>query len=525
MKTKKEIWKEVNSFVNEYFEDSYGVMVTGSFVTEYFNQSSDVDIIILSGLFRKVFIDTYDYHGIKMQAIVFPVYDLKSVLSKDITNGGIYLNQINKGIIVKDKNNLFRDFKILSDSIYQHGPDDITKYDIEQYRSRITSRLEDLEGNDDFGDNLFTLIDLYPRILDLHFKANGQWAFSGKSASRFLKKNNEQFYKLFTSSIETFINNKNKKPLVDFTRQFLKSVGGEMHFFTTREYCKVEISNSLVVFISTNYPEKQNLTLENLAVKIQKFICKNVSCVEAFSYIYPDKRIYKSGLYLIFYAEKEKINEEILPLIEAFHIDLSNSQYQGFAQNFYYPYINNPLDVFGEESIQKEVIHFVNKVKDHKEENAELYMCKVLNQILHISFFTDKETRYSFAKFCYNVLESSNNSLYITKRIKDYYHKNRLETNKLLYKKIESTINDINLNEHSWIRESVTELTKKYDNDIIYSTNFSQEGLLNDSRLKGHVSFCIFMINLVEITLNSVVCNNNSKLFVVYSILKKVNNE
>lgn len=524
-KSKNEIWDIIHFFVNEYFTDAYGIMVTGSFVTEFFNKSSDIDIIILSGLFRKIYIDTYDYHGVKIQAIVFPVFDLNSVIKRDIENGGIYLNQIYKGQIIKDRNNLFRDFKMYSDAIYEHGPNSITKYTIDQGRAKITTRLEDLEGNDNYEDNLYVILDLYPKIIDLYFKINQQWSFAGKAASRFLRKQDPSFLSSLSISLKDYIKNGNKVQVINFVKNFLQSIGGELHYFTTRENCKIDNTNSLVLFISSNYSNTMYAAFEKIANKAKTFITNHVENVEMFAYFYPDRRVYKSGLYLIFYAEKEKIENEILPLVEAFHFDLNNSQYRGFAQNFYYPYINNPLDIFGDEEVQKNIIHFINKLKSQSYEEKNIYVYYILKKILNLPFFCNKETKLSFWKFCYDILESSDNSLYLSNQIKKYYYDNKLLINEKRYLEIAYKLNSDNINELRWVEAYIKEIANLYDTDIRYITKFSLEGLSNDPYLKNHVGFCIYMINFIEVILNTFIINNNEKLFVIFAILKYIKNE
>lgn len=522
MREKEEIWEEINSFVNEYFTDAYGIMVTGSFVTEYFNETSDIDIIILSGLFRKIFIDTYNYHGIKMQAIIFPVFDLETVLRMDIENGGVYLHQIQKGIIIKDKKNIFNDFKTYADSIYAHGPGDITKYGLDIARARITTRLEDLEGNNDKGDNLFTLLDLYPKVLDLYFKANGKWAFSGKSASRFLKETDLKFYNKFTSSIMSYLKYGEKNKAITFLKEFLKNVGGEMHYFTTREYTRIEFSNSLVVFISTNYSGAMNTTLKTIAQKAKNYICQHVNGVEMFSYYYPDRRVYKSGLYLIFFADKDKINEEVLPLVEAFHINLNNSQYRGLCKNFYYPYSNNPLDVFGDTVIQRKIANLINRIRNEHYTNKEQYVFHILLHILRISFFKDKNVRYAFLKLCYNILDITDNSLYITAKANEYYSQNAIENYEHQYTEFKTKISKDHFFNLKWITSSVNELFTIYDKNIKYTTKFSIEALSDDPYLKGNISFCIFLVNLIEVILNSFYHYKSNKQFIVFAALKYI---
>lgn len=523
MKTKEEIWKDIYSFVNEYFTDAYGVMVTGSFVTEYFNEYSDIDIIILSGLFRKVYIDTFKYHGLKMQAIVFPVFDLRSVLSRDIEFGGIYLNQIQKGQIIKDKNNLFHDFKAYADAIYMQGPCNLTKYGFDQARARITTRIEDIEGNDNYEDNIFTILDLYPRVLDLYFKANAKWSFSGKSASRFLRDTDFEFYEKYLSSLNEYIRKGNKEKVLTFLKDFLQSVGGEMHYFTTREYTKVDTANCLVVFIPSNYSRQAIEPLNQIAEKAKNFICKHVDGVEMFSYIYPDRRVYSSGLYMLFFCDKDKINDEVLPLIEAFHIDLNNSNYRNFCQNFYYPYINNPLDVFGDEDMQKLIVKLVNNLRKKKNCDNDIYAYNVLRHILRISFFEDDKMRKSFLKLCYDILDVTDSTFYISKEIQKYYTENALAVHSHNYQKFAEKVSNIGDAGMAWVVSDVETISEMYDNNIKYTTKFSVESLSDDPVLKGNVSFCIFLVNFIEVILNSFLNNKNSKQFIIYSLLRSIN--
>lgn len=184
MLNKQECLHEIKSFITTYFPNSYAVMVTGSFVTEYFNETSDLDIIILSGLYRNIFIESYLYHGLKMQVIVMPVFDLDSILIKDLQNGGIYIGQLNKGKILKDTNDTLKKLQARAQTLYYHGPVPISKYQYDQLRARITTKFEDIKGNDNYEENLFTAIDLYPRIIDLFFKMNNYWSYSSKYACR-----------------------------------------------------------------------------------------------------------------------------------------------------------------------------------------------------------------------------------------------------------------------------------------------------------------------------------------------------
>lgn len=519
MKVKEQIWQEIHSFIDEYFPDSYGVMVTGSFVTEYFNETSDIDIIVLSNICRNIFMDTYNYHGIKMQAIVFPVFDLESVIKMDLRfGGGVYIGQIHKGIIIKDKHNIFRDFKIRVESIYIQGPSPISRYVFDQYRARITTRLEDIEGNDSFEENLFTMIDLYPMIINLFFQVNMLWQYTGKSASRYMKKFDAGFHSRLVASFERYLSNNDKTEVVTFIKEFVDGLGGEMHFFSTREIVESCNRDILVVFISSNNVSPQKEYYSQLAEKANDYICKHLDKVLMLSYFYPSRRVYSSGMYLIFYGDKERLNSELLPLIEMFHLDLNNSSYRNLINNFVYPYNNNPLDVFGDIAMQKCIVTIVNNIKRMDFADKEILGFKVLSQLRCIKLLKDIGAWQAFWSFCYKIMENSDNSMYMPKVLVDYYSKNRWEYNLSLYPSFyKRLLEDENNLAH--LKDEFLHIEGLYNPDNSYSFSFSKEGLLDNTFLKGNVNLCVFLINLVELILNSIIMDNKAKLFVVFAIL------
>ena len=276
---KKRILIKVKSFLTEYFPHAYGAMITGSFLTEKFNETSDVDIIILSNIFRSVCIDTYDYDGIKMQCIIFPVFDLESLIQYDLKNGGVFICQVSKGIILKDHENIFQNFKAKIQILYERGPAQISRFTLNQYRSRLTTRLEDLEGSEDFYDNTFTIIDTYHRILDAYFGIKQQWAYSGKTVSRELDRIDPLFKKELVDSLSDFFINKDHTSIVLFLNKFINLLGGPISYMSTREISDICKGNCLTVFISATTANLTNdffVNCKNVVRHAQQIICKNL---------------------------------------------------------------------------------------------------------------------------------------------------------------------------------------------------------------------------------------------------------
>jgi len=85
-KTKAAIIEKVKTFLNEFFPRNFGVLIGGSFNTEYFNDTSDIDMVILSPYSEGVFVESYFYSDLKIQAIVLSIHSLDEILYNEKVN-------------------------------------------------------------------------------------------------------------------------------------------------------------------------------------------------------------------------------------------------------------------------------------------------------------------------------------------------------------------------------------------------------------------------------------------------------
>lgn len=522
MLNKQECLHEIKSFITTYFPNSYAVMVTGSFVTEYFNETSDLDIIILSGLYRNIFIESYLYHGLKMQVIVMPVFDLDSILIKDLQNGGIYIGQLNKGKILKDTNDTLKKLQARAQTLYYHGPVPISKYQYDQLRARITTKFEDIKGNDNYEENLFTAIDLYPRIIDLFFKMNNYWSYSSKYACRELLQKNPDLFKELISSLENFIAKKDKNEVLAFTSKFLEKTGGELHFSSTREYSENRKKDKLIILVSSNNPHNQFSEYDKLAKKFEDFILMHCPQLQVCSYFYPSKRIYKSGLYIICYYPNQTIDNEIIPLIEMFHFALYQSHLSQFANNFFYPYDINPFDIFGDTFMQRKVASLLSQLRNAAYTDIVLYAIAILKQFKDMKIFESSCIWYEFWKFCYDIFDKSGNIEYLPQNIIQYFSNNKKEINKQRYssqkdKLLEALKRGIILN----IRPQLQEIESSFNESTTPLLGISNTILSTNKYLKGKESFCMFLVRLIEAIMNRLGMQANDQLFVIYFILQQ----
>ena len=499
---------KVQAFVKEYFPHNYGVMLTGSVLTKNFNSESDIDVIILSNIFRNIFIESYDFDGNKIQAIVMPLYDLDDMICRDCNiGGGIYMHQLYNGHILYDPLRALFRLKSVASTIFKQGPAPINQFQLNQIRGRITSRLEDLIGNDSMDENVYTVLDLYPRIIALFFQINNTWSFSGKLAAREVQKIDNLFHNRLIKSIERLFVNNDKTEIISFTNDLLGQVGGPMRYYSTREYGWTVESNILVVFIECNESQINKSLLNCLEEQYTKTITHSFPDIKIASLYYPQGRIYRSGLYLIHYCNDHSISEDILPFLEMYHLNLYHSQYRILAKSFLYPYNINPIDKMGDDESQKVLIEFLFQIKqDSKNFKIEEFVFSLFQQ-LHIFQVFDSSVKWNnFWRAVYYYFETENNvkllpeSLYekLSACILEDFHKRLTEGN---------CLQTISIPDYTSKLKHIESCIKSFQ-------SASNLGSIFNKFSDGSLVEVSFITYLVETIFN--VLNVENKMFIVY---------
>jgi len=500
---------KVREFAKEYFPHNYGVMLTGSVLTKNFNSESDIDVIILSNIFRNVFIESYDYDGHKIQAIVMPLYDLDDMICRDCNiGGGIYMHQLYNGYILYDPMRALSRLKSVASTIYKQGPAPINKFQLNQLRGRITSRLEDLIGNYSMEENVYTVLDLYPRIIALFFQMNNMWSFSGKLAAREAQKTDNIFHNRLIKSIERLFVNNDKTEIISFTKDLLRQVGGPMRYYSTREYGWTVESNILVVFIECNESQINKSLLNSLEEQYTKNITHSFPDIKIASLYYPQGRIYRSGLYLIHYCNHHSLSEDILPFLEMYHLNLYHSQYRILAKSFLYPCNINPIDRMGDNEMQKVLIDFLFVIKqDSRNFNIEEFAFSLLQQLYIFQVFDSSISKWnSFWSAVYYYFEAENNVKLLPESLYEKLSSCILED---FYKKVAkgNCIQKISIPDYTSKLKHIESLINSFQS--VSNIECLLKKFSDDNRV--YVSFLTY---LVETILN--VLNVENKMFIVY---------
>ncbi len=356
--------KIVEEFVAEYFPSSSGVMLTGSFVSEYFNEYSDLDVIILSKWHYKVFIESYEYSGIKIQIIALPLNDAYDVLRKDYTvRNGALISMLSKGLILSDGKGFLERLKNEAKRLFLNKSY-VPKEFLDNERSKLTTIYEDICGLSDADELAFAIADAMPKALNLYFLNNGAWLYSGKSAARKLKSECDQFFNRYTSSLRTFFKDGDKSQAVDLLRGLLVSAGGELHYHTTKTYKDTADHDDIVVYVSPVSNDRELEVLRRIEYAFHVFVGRRLHELRFVSYVNRADGVFGRGLYIIICAPLQTLNEKILPLINQFHFGNPVSVSSGLVDCWSYPHVFNPLLIRG--LYTKPVYDFLCHVNEEK---------------------------------------------------------------------------------------------------------------------------------------------------------------
>lgn len=370
MKSNQYYIDNIRLFVNEYFPGTPHVLLTGSFNTPFFNESSDLDIVLISNWHRDSFVESYDYNGLKMQVIVLPLYDMDGVIYRDVATGrGAIISMLAKGQILRDRNHLLERLKQQCCILYERGPMPARKEVIDRFRARATSCIEDIEGGEDFEEQVFTIMNAYNTILKLFIYKKGLWDYEGKSASREVKYRDEDFHKQYISSLDNFFQSHDKTKVLGFLKQTLLHCGGELHFSSTRNYKEVCNENRLTVHIQPCSKDTECKELHTLTEKFCSFLYKHIKDIQCLSFIYPANGLYPLGAYIIIEAGQYTFDEYILPKIRLFHLKDLDSIRSGLLDNWQYPLNISPIETFGGDEIQGKICKYLCSIHQMYKQN------------------------------------------------------------------------------------------------------------------------------------------------------------
>jgi len=315
MKVDRKIKNSIISFLNNYYENSYACLLSGSYVDGKSNEYSDLDVLIFTRDRNVVFNETLSYENLKLQAIVIPVQSIQELLWVDhITGKGAFINMIQKGQIIFDTSHFLADLISHAKELQSLGGRILTDYEIYMMRVKITSLLMDVKGGGNTDELFFSMAGMLDVLTELKLRRSGNWCGEGKYRSRQIKKLDSEFYEEMNMSLKQAYAFGNKIPFIEFIEREMDSHGGLLSYYSRANALSQVSHDYLVVEIDTGNridADKIKNTLkmlleftENLTTHKLKYYYFSSNAVEI------NKK--EQNIYFVIDAGKEVINDYLI---------------------------------------------------------------------------------------------------------------------------------------------------------------------------------------------------------------------
>lgn len=309
-----------DSFINLYFPECYGALLTGSAVDGHWTEESDIDIIIISQLDNEWFIECFEFQGLMLQTIVLPLNKVKQALMDDFhKREGIYIGMISKGIILKDNNSylekLIEDVEFLKKKGVPERPKEYIRY----LHIKTSSLLSDLKGSKNFDECFFIMNDLTRFVADLNLSHVRMFDKGvGKMATRYLKEVDSQLFSNLVAGHQEFAKSKDTSLFQQVVEDNLKKFGGLLNYYSTAEIIKAVKKDRLILKFSNC--SDLNASFIDIFIPINSFLKEVVRESGLIYWLrHRERGSLEESFYMVVVKNKDYINDYLVPRINQYY--------------------------------------------------------------------------------------------------------------------------------------------------------------------------------------------------------------
>lgn len=216
-----------NQLFQERFPTANCCFLAGSVMRGEGTEYSDLDIVVLFDSLENAYRESFIYEGWPIEILAHDMDTLRYFFDDDRKSGCPSLqNMVSEGEVIPGKTDLSKMAKKLAKDDLAKGPDEISASEMENRRYNITDLVDDLRAPKTFEEAVITASQLYIRLADFYFRANGLWSASGKTIPRNLKKVDEQFYQKISSAFGFFYKEQDQSGIIKISEELLTPYGG-----------------------------------------------------------------------------------------------------------------------------------------------------------------------------------------------------------------------------------------------------------------------------------------------------------
>jgi nucleotidyltransferase-like protein len=218
------------AFVTTHFPDCLAAVLFGSVARGEATGASDLDIIIVTHEDVSPYRESYREHGWFIEVFVGSrKYNEEKVKHVRGIRNPSFLTSYAEGVILKDQHNFARDLQEKAIAILEHGPDDLTRQEIDRYRYVITDWLDNFVDSNSYEESLFIAYDLAALAGEFLLAYNRKWVGERKWLYRALQKLEHELAGQLVEELKSFYQNGNKEGLIGIVVRVLDLAGGKLY--------------------------------------------------------------------------------------------------------------------------------------------------------------------------------------------------------------------------------------------------------------------------------------------------------
>lgn len=265
----------VREYIEAFFPDCAGALLSGSAVNGEMTPQSDLDVIVLYEDVHRHYRKIDFYRDQKIEVMVHRISECFTMFESDrLKRNRSFLDLISKGVIVKDTDTLVSQLQLNAKHIYEQNPIPFTLYEKKLYHYILKNRLDDFEAKNDFSESYFILSNVLYYTTKILLVQNKQWSnkTDGKWQLRAIRKFNPELASRFTMAIESFCKQNDKTGIAMLVREVMTSlVEDSSYHYEAGIPPKFNRSRKWMV-IDVYYAEPQNELLAELFVAMVQYI-------------------------------------------------------------------------------------------------------------------------------------------------------------------------------------------------------------------------------------------------------------
>ncbi|KMK78335.1 hypothetical protein AB990_01530 [Alkalihalobacillus pseudalcaliphilus] len=204
-------------------------LLAGSVVRHESTETSDLDLVIIMDKERlqEAYRESFFLLDWPVEAFVHTEVSLAKFFTLDVERGRPSLPQmVQEGLLIKGSQQLSSRLKKEAKQLLIKGPKRWPTEEINRRRYFITDLLDDLKGSTIRAEQIFIVNELIQQITEFILGTNQKWQGNSKWTIRLLEKHDKNKATQLLQAMESFYQEKEKHPIIQFTINTLKPYGG-----------------------------------------------------------------------------------------------------------------------------------------------------------------------------------------------------------------------------------------------------------------------------------------------------------